>query len=234
MTDRQNAKLNMYHKVLNVLDERKEEYADIPAFVNTVNELKTHVSEIQAVTQQQTETVSKGATKDKSSVIDRLVELSMKVANPIYVYAFNTANNRLLQKVSVNKSMFYHDHDQASLILAKIILAEANTLSETLTDYGISSADITELETVISQLEALINAPSGVIGERKLYTSSLRELFVAADSVVYDKLDKLIGLFKSSKPEFFTLYSNARNVVNTAARKRKSKENAAEEENTDE
>jgi hypothetical protein len=72
----------------------------------------------------------------------------------------------------------------------------------------------------------LLNVPSGVIGEHKLYTSNLRELFVAADSIIYDRLDKLIRLFKTSSPDFFNLYSNARNVVNTAARKRK---NAATE-----
>jgi hypothetical protein len=61
-----------------------------------------------------------------------------------------------------------------------------------------------------------------MVGERKMYTENLRELFVAADSIVYDKLDKLIRLFKTSSPDFFVLYGNARNVVNTAARKRKS------------
>jgi regulatory protein YycH of two-component signal transduction system YycFG len=161
-------------------------------------------------------------------VFDRVVELALKVANPIYVYAFDTSNNRLLQKVNVNKSMFYHNHDRETLTLAKIILDEANAYSTALTDYGVNNADIAELESVISQFEGLITAPSGVIGERKLYTSNLRELFVATDSIIYDKLDKFIGLFKSSKPEFFALYSNARNIVNTAARKRKDK--AAEEE----
>jgi hypothetical protein len=230
MNDRQNAKLNMYQKALDVCDEYKEEYAGIPALVNAVNGLKTRVSEIKSVTQQQTATVPKGATKDKSDVIDRVVELALKVANPIYVYAFDKSDNRLLQKVNVNKSMFYRNHDQATLTLAKIILAEANIHSAALTDYGINNADIAELETAISQLESLITAPSGVIGERKMYTSNLRELFVAADSIIYDKLDKLIGLFKSSSPEFFALYSNARNVVNTAARKRKDKKDVAEEE----
>jgi uncharacterized protein YbjQ (UPF0145 family) len=230
MTDRQNAKLNMYQKVLDVCNEYKEEYAGIPVLVTAVNVLKTRVSEIQSVTQQQTGTVSKGATKDKNDVFDRLVELALKVANPIYVYAFDTSNNSLLQKINVNKSMFYRNHDREALTLAKIILDEANAYSTTLTDYGVNNIDLAELETAISQFESLITAPSGVIGEHKLHTSNLRELFVAADSTVYDKLDKLIRLFKSSKPEFFTLYSNARNIVNTAARKRKNKEKAATEE----
>jgi hypothetical protein len=222
----------MYQKVLNVCDDNIQEYAGVPAFVNAVNALKNRVSDIQSATQQQTETSSKGVTKDKSLSVDRLVELSLKIADPLYVYAFDTTNNRLLEKVNVNKTSFYNVHDHASLTLAKIIVAEAKTYSAALNDYGINNADIMELESVASQLESLLNAPSGAIGERKLYTSNLRELFVAADSIIYDKLDKLIRLFKSSSPEFFTLYHNARNVVNTAARKRKV--NAATEENEDE
>jgi hypothetical protein len=121
----------------------------------------------------------------------------------------------------VNKSAFYNSHERAALTLAKIIASEAKTHSEALLNYGVSNVDISELESVISQLEGLLTTPSGVIGEHKLYTSNLKALFVAADSIIYDKLDKLIRLFKTSSPDFFNLYSNARNVVNTAARKRK-------------
>jgi hypothetical protein len=167
------------------------------------------------------ETAPQGATKEKSSAIDNLVELSLKVANPLYVYAFDINDNRLLKKVNVNKSSFYRDHDQAALTLAKIIVAEGKDHSEALLNYGITDADITALDAAITQLDELITAPSGVIGERKMYTGNLKELFVTADSIIYDKLDKLIRLFKTSSPEFFTLYSNARNVVNTAVRKRK-------------
>jgi hypothetical protein len=231
MNDRQIAKLNMYQKVLDVCTENEQKYAGIPALVNAVYELKNRVSDIQSVTQQQTESVSKGVTKDKNTAIDNVVELSLKIADPLYVYAFTTTNNRLIEKVNVNKSSFYRNHDQGALTLAKIILAEAKTNSEVLVNYGVNNADVTDLETAVTKFEELINAPSGVIGERKLYTGNLRELFVDADSIIYDKLDKLIRLFKSSSPEFFALYSNARNVVNTATRKRKGNVTVEENEN---
>jgi hypothetical protein len=225
----------MYQKTINVCEEYKQDYAGVPALVNAVDELKTQVSNIKDVTQQQIGTVSKGTTKDKSFIFDRLVELGLKIANSIYVYAFDTGNNTLIEKVNVNKSLFYRSHEQIALTLAKNISAEAKNYSELLRNYGVSDSDIVDLDSVIVQFDVLINAPSGVIGERKLHTSTLRELFVAADSVVYDKLDKLVRLFKTSKPEFFMLYSNARNVVNTAARKRKNTgESVAAEEDVTE
>jgi hypothetical protein len=211
----------MYRKVLNVCEEYKQEYANIPAFNNSVEELKARIREIQSVTEQQTATVSAGATKDKNSAVDGLAEQSLKVANALYVYAYDNKDYRLMDKVNVNKSSFYHNHSETSLTLAKIIATEADNHSEDIRGYGISDADRAELDSVIAKFEEVINAPSEVIGERKLYTGNLKELFAAADSTVYDKLDKLIRLFKLSSPEFFTLYSNARNVINTAARKKK-------------
>jgi hypothetical protein len=52
---------------------------------------------------------------------------------------------------------------------------------------------------------------------------ALSELFVVADSIADDKLDKLIRLFKTSSLDFFALHGNAWNIVNTAARRRKDK-----------
>jgi hypothetical protein len=223
MTDRQNAKLAMYQKVLDVCDENEEEYAGISAFANSVNELKEQVSKIQSVIRQQLEANPKGASKEKIPAIDRLAEAGLKIGNSLYVYAFNTGNNRLREKVNVNKSMFYQTNNQTTLTLAKTVAAEANTFGNALHEYGISDADRTELDAAIAQFEKLIHSPAGVLGERKMYTGNLKELFVVADSTVCDKLDKLIILFKTSSPEFYALYGNARNIVNTAARKRKEK-----------
>jgi hypothetical protein len=235
MNDIQKAKLKMYQNVLTVCSEYEEVYAKTPVFVSAVDELKQQVANIQSATQQQIVNNPKGVTIDKTFAIDRLVEISLKVANLIYVYAFSTGNNQLREKVNMNKSMFYRNHDQDSVALSKVIATEAKNNAETLLNYGLSENDITALDAAIVQAEELINAPSITIGTRKLHTSNLRRLFVAADSTIYDKLDKLIRIFKTSKPEFFILYTNARNVVNTSARKRKNTgENLAEEETKDE
>jgi hypothetical protein len=69
-----------------------------------------------------------------------------------------------------------------------------------------------------------MTAPTSEIGKRKVQTGTLRELFVQTDSLIYDKLDKIMRPFKTSNPDLFALYSNARNIINTAARKRKTKD----------
>jgi hypothetical protein len=158
----------------------------------------------------------------KGSAVDRLAELGLKVAFPLYAHAFSTGDKHLLGTVNVNKSMFYVLQNQATLTLAKIIAESAKANREVLrNNYGISDADIAELDAVIAEFEKLMVAPSGEIIKRKGYTGSLRELFVETDSLIYDRLDKVMRPFKTSSPKFFNLYGNARNVINTAARRRK-------------
>jgi hypothetical protein len=154
--------------------------------------------------------------------------LSLKIANPLYALAFETGDNRLLKKVVINKSEFYNAHTQDALSLAQNIADEADVHSIKLRDYGISDADRAELNEAIAKATELKLAPAGVIAERQNYTGNLRQLFVDADSIIYDRLDKMMMPFKTSSPEFYAMYSNARNVVNTAARKRKDSTESAE------
>jgi len=51
------------------------------------------------------------------------------------------------------------------------------------------------------------------IGERKQKTTNLMQLFASLDSIFYDKLDKLMVLFKQSRPDFYDEYRTARNII---------------------
>ncbi|MDR1879110.1 MAG: hypothetical protein LBQ64_06060, partial [Bacteroidales bacterium] len=65
-----------------------------------------------------------------------------------------------------------------------------------------------------------IVSPRMSITERKQHTENLVYLFAAANSVLYDKIDKLIGLFKQTHPDFVSRYKSARNLINTSPRKK--------------
>jgi hypothetical protein len=58
-------------------------------------------------------------------------------------------------------------------------------------------------------------------------------LFAETDSVLYDRLDKLVTLFKTSAPDFYALYRNARNIIDTAKRSRKPDESKADKSKAD-
>jgi uncharacterized protein (UPF0297 family) len=228
MNDRQQAKLNMFQSVSETCHSNEQAYAGVPAFANAVQQLDDNLAAIDRHAQQQSGVVPQGVSAEKIIAAEILTQESVKTANSIYVYAFNAGDQKLLSKVSVNKSMFYNGHYNDSLIMAKNISTEAHNRTSELQEYGIDETAIKALDEAITAFEQVINKPHAAISERKLHTGNLKQLFAETDSTLYDRLDKLVTLFKTSDPDFYTLYKNARNVIDTAKRSKKKEEEVKE------
>jgi len=82
-----------------------------------------------------------------------------------------------------------------------------------LADYGVLPADLAELNVLIDAFVNLIPAPRIAITARKGATTGLATFIKDADSVLKERLDKLMQLFKVSALEFYTHYFNARIIV---------------------
>jgi hypothetical protein len=213
----------MYRTTSKTCHYNEATYAGVPAFVNGVEQLDNGIAAIGQNAQQQLGTISEGVSKDKHQAVDTLALVSVKVANAIYVYAIDTNNKTLQAKVNINKSAFYNRHANEVLVLAKNITAEAHTYAAELLSYGIDADTIAALDTAVAAFESLLVKPQTTIGERKIYTSNIKQLYAQTDSVLYDRLDKLIVLFKTSAPDFYAAYKSARNIVSPARKRDDSK-----------
>jgi acetolactate synthase regulatory subunit len=218
MTDRQESKLNMYLKVLEACRNYEKKYSHILIMVEVVRQLEENINAIRQTAQQQAGTITQGFTAEKQKTINLLTEQCVKLANILYVYGFRTNNQQLLSKMSINKRMLYNGHDNEILTLTKNVSAELATYIPMLGNYGIDPTELDAFNKTIATFETLISKPQITIGERKLHTGNLKHLFAEADSILYDQLDKLIVLFKTSDPDFYNLYKTARNIINTAKR----------------
>ncbi|MDR2469155.1 MAG: hypothetical protein LBD27_01575 [Tannerella sp.] len=225
MNDRQNAKQTMFQTVYNTCREYASVYAHVPAFSTLLEKLNQYIVLIRGAEGKQLDAQSKGVTEEKTDAEDRLILSLLKVSGALYVYAFHTGNKDLTVKANLNKSMLFRMEDNLLLATAGEMAAKAAELAGLLTAYGIGTADLEELNACKAAFELLIVKPRTVIGEHKVYTSNLARLFAETDSLLHDGLDKLINLFKVSAPDFYLSYKNARNVINTSARKRKTSEN---------
>ncbi|MDR2407186.1 MAG: hypothetical protein LBE13_03615 [Bacteroidales bacterium] len=230
MTDQQEAKLSMYLKVLNACRNYAKVYLHIPIIIAVVTQLEELISIIRQTAQQRAGIITQGFTVEKNKTINQLILQCMKVVNVLYVYAFRTDNQQLLSKMSINKRMLYNRHDNELLTHAKNIVTEATNHISMLKDYGLESSELDTLNEIIAAFENLINKPQITVGERKIQTANLKQLFAETDSILYDQLDKLITLFKTSDPDFYNLYKTARNVINTGKRSKKETEPEQEQE----
>lgn len=227
MTDRQNEKLNMYQTVLKYCREHADAYVNIPAFGRYVAELENCTDEIKLIAAQQSGVAVKGTTAQKGNAEDTLVQTCLTVAGSLYAYAFEQKNTGLMEKSSLNKNMLYKAHGNQTLSIAKNIAKEVAALAGELADFGITAADREALDEAIASYEALIVSPRAAINERKQHTGNLAQQIAAADSVLYDKLDKLVVRFKTANPAFYDGFKNARNL-NDSYRRRNSGKNAGE------
>lgn len=229
MNDKQNAKQNMHHAVLLVLNENNDIYSTVPAIIDAVSELDEVVKQIGIAAQQQSRTTLQSATKEKSDAETNLVTESVKTANALYALAITENNLTLLPKVTITKSMMYQAQNNEMINIANRIAAEAREYAERLQYYGIDNADIEALEAAIARYKNLVAKPRAVISETKQTTANLVHLFARADTILNDRIDRLMSRFKASAPEFYAVYFNARNIINSSGRKRK-QEQAGEEE----
>jgi hypothetical protein len=230
MNDKQYAKLRMIQVLLHLLEENAEAYNGIPVFVETVNELKEKLKEIERKTQLQLEVKRSGSSDEKNEAETILITLTIVVANVLSVLATLTNNMGLIAKTKITKSKLYGSHNSMKLEISRLILNEALLYKDEIGNYGITPEFIADMEAAISRYENLVTMPRVTIVEGKQVTTSLVHLFADVDTLLNDRLDKLMSIFKLSKPDFYSQYFYSRNIINTSPRKRKQQEENTEEE----
>ena len=213
MNDRQNSKLNMGQRTLETLKRYEQLYINIPPMVAAVAELKDNITSIRDVQLEKVQVNVSAASLEKRAAERRMIEPSVKMSNALYVIGFTTENKDLITLQGISERSFYNATNNAALTLARKILGIAQEYASELANYGIGTAEITALETAIKDYHTLIAKPMDSIGEKKQKTTNLVQLFASFDSIFYDKLDKLMVLFKTSQPDFYDEYKTARNII---------------------
>ena len=218
MNDNQNAKLNMAQRVLDTLKRNEDLYRKIPTMGLIVAELNSDILNIREVQRQQSNINVSASTKNKRMAETKMIKSCVKIANLLYLIGLTTNNNDLITLNGLSENSFYRLADNASLALAQQILILAKKYSNELKNHSIEEKEINEIETSIEAFHNLIAKPMDTITERKEKTTNLVQLFAKLDSTLYDKLDKIMVIFKDSNISFYNEYRTSRNLIVTSVR----------------
>ena len=218
MNDNQNAKLNMAQRVLDTLKRNEDLYRKIPTMGLIVEELNSDILNIREVQRQQSNINVPASTRNKRMAETKMIKSCVKIANLLYLIGFTTNNNDLITLNGLSENSFYRLADNAALALAKQILILAKKYSNELKNHSIEEKEINEIETSIEAFHNLIAKPMDTITERKEKTTNLVQLFAKLDSTLYDKLNKIMVIFKDSNISFYNEYRTSRNLILTSAR----------------
>jgi hypothetical protein len=184
----------------------------LPQFQQWFDELDKVIKKIQKLSEAQ-ELDYKGKTETKATLKTSLISNTMEVGRRVVAYA--TINNlyELRQEVDYSESDLMKAADTNLRTISQVVKERATSVLPELALYGVTQAMLDDLQTAIDNYLSEIPSPREGIISRKNATSAIRLEFKKADDIVYNKLDKLVAMLKTSNPEVYESYMNARIIV---------------------
>lgn len=154
----------------------------------------------------------RGYAIDKGIKRTVLETISLKLSNAITALATLNADNNLAKRADFTSSQWYSFSEEELVTQASIIRDLATPIIATLAPVGILPADLTALNTALTNFIAAISDPSLAADTRKEDNVKLSDLIDKTRLHLDTKLDVLMRLFEASDPYFYKTYRDARAI----------------------
>lgn len=219
MDDIQERKLSTYYVVAAVLNAEEfrpiwsgmEEFAGYVAELGVLMEKINNALEIQL-------TGRKGTTIEKKLARERLVDAMEVVIIGVRALGIFKDDEELGMSVWFNRWELTHSRDNLLESRAAMVYEKAFPLRNELAKCLVTEADIVKVDTLREEFRELIPQPRWETVQRKGATDELRRLFKATDDLLYNRIDRVIKIYKVGNPEFVERYFMAREIVDTGVR----------------
>lgn len=213
----QNNKLSMNYSVQKVCKENQSIWTGFVAFENAFSDFDATVIATGKSLEKQGVNI-KGVSMDKAAVKQNMVDKALEVGGAVFAFATDSGNLTLKEKLNYSRTALEHARNAVSEQSCRSICNEAIGVQESLATYGVSAADLADLDSKINAFASMIAAPRVAVTNRMGATSDLAKLLAKTDSILQNKLDKLVEKFRKSQPEFYKQYFDARIIIDTGSR----------------
>lgn len=212
MNSNQNNKLAMYLAVQKVCHAFSAVWSVLAAFASAFAGFETGISKINSSLETQGKNIN-GVSEDKKNLKTKLAGKALEIAGAIFAFASDAGKMELKSSVKFSKTSLEHKPDSVTLNSCRLISDQAVSIQALLVNYGVSVTDISDFQAMITDFELSIASPRVAITTRKSATSDISNIFRNTDSVMKNKMDKLMEKFKLSNPDFYKQYHDARIIV---------------------
>ena len=215
MTIYQERKLSMFLATKERLSQTATSIINaMPGFSAYVTSFNTNVATLQATREVQ-EVDRSGIAVNKREIQIDLIAKSIDVAKKVKAYAINNSNSVLANEVSYTESDLKRSADTILRDKCMVIYTKANANATALASYGITSAQLTALLSLINSFNAAIPKPRIGVTTKKQATEQIDALFASTDAIL-TKMDILVEILKTSQPEFYQNYTDARMLIDAS------------------
>ncbi|MBK6343847.1 MAG: hypothetical protein IPF41_15010 [Flavobacteriales bacterium] len=210
-------RFTMFYATQTAVDAHNAAWAALLPFANAVTAFKDKIVAIEAEIAKQT-TDLEGYALDKGEKKEKMIRKGLEIANKVYAFAVDDGNTVLREKMDVSYSDLAAPRYAVIAQKCQVIHDEANAVAASIVAYGVAAGDLTDLQTLIDDYEAVISAPRTAITVRKGAMEAIEALIKEGTTILTTRMDKLMSEFELTKPDFYQEYFDARIVVNTGAK----------------
>jgi len=201
----------MFLNTQDCLDNYSTEWSAIPIVLNMKNDYDELISRIIGKSEeaQTFMGVSEHKKKEKKTIATKVSSLS----GVIQAYAHGINNDDLVKSVKVSRTAIEETKDQDVDALVSSILKIAQNILTELADYGVTENMINEIGTSLEEFNALIGKPRSIRNSKFVTLETIELLFEECNKLLKNKIDKVMLMFRDTKPEFYSSYERARTIV---------------------
>lgn len=220
MTNRDEAKLNMYNAVAAFCTTNNAIVNTVPALQTAVTNLKAQIVVLTQAAQNEAAIIV-GITQNKATLKKTLAQTATSHAAALFAFA-NSQNDEVLKaKAKTSFSQLYGLKDEELTIITQNISAELTANQAGLVPYGITAALITAFNNLITQYNTAVPQPRNAASQKKVSGQQLKTIFKKIDDLLKLEMDKLVIQFKTTNINFFNGYKSNRVILNAPTQKTK-------------
>lgn len=214
MTSQQENSLSMYYAVQDFCNQNQSIWQTNKPFKTAFDLFESKLPLINQYRDTQSLNTT-GVAQVKAQKKEDLIEKAYFVANRLQSYALHIQDSELLAKVNYSRTYFSRYRDTNLTGLCNTILENAQNNLANLLDYSVDATTLSELQTAIQAYQAQLAKPRTSQTTSKTATSNLEQLFAEATTILRERLDRDIEIFRKSQPDFYQQYQSVRRVVQT-------------------
>ncbi len=218
MNKLQNFRLMMYYSVISISTAKKVLWDGNVPFALSFDLFTQKVQLIQSFSKMQTAEII-GTTSAKNEKKKELISLILFFEQRLKSFASANNNIGLYDSLGFNSTRLKYMHDSNLPVVAGTLIQLADEYYDPLTSYGITGEWLTNFKNIAENFSSELLKPRNAIMQKKLATEALSALFKEADTILRDRLDNDIIVFKADNPDFFNQYFMARIIADKGHRR---------------
>lgn len=222
-------KLIMLKAVLSLLQQYQSLWQAATPLADVYDYLKGLVAQIEQF-KQLTSQSNSGLVAAKQNLQEMLIDLAFELGSMLFAYAKRNNDPVLQAKVDFTISQLRNMRDDELATKCLSVLALGQSKAESLIEYGTTPERLSTFSELTNEYVEQLPNRRVTVSERKMANEKIKNLLAEALHATSEQLDRLMVRFKSTEPDFYASYLNARKVVDYGIRHEKPEENNTPDE----